>query len=333
MRQLPGPKSLFLLFILLSSWFLHISVEIAAQQNLNVINKVGVSPDGLFTAVGFSSGELILIDNVTQDVITLRSVVQDISFAATSLAWLSNGSRLAVGYSAGTIEIWDVITQQIAVSFPKGPGIVMSLNWTSDETSLFAVYENVEAILWDVITGEAIDRFQFGMNFGGDLHTDDHTIVVASLLSISIFDISTSEIIQKVETESFEGPVAWNSSGNRLLVYSTGTTPEGAMPALNIRDASTGMVIISLHTPESIPLGGVTAIGWSPDDALIFAGSLSGYISVWDAETGVFIDSIKYEGQIGGLDILPDGSQFVFGGVPNDGQPATVQYAPVPRPF
>jgi hypothetical protein len=56
-----------------------------------------------------------------------------------------------------------------------------------------------------------------------------------------------------------------------------------------------------------------------------------GYINVWDSETGLYIDTIEYNGQIGGLDILPDGSQFVFGGLPNNGQPSTVQYAPVPN--
>jgi WD40 repeat protein len=71
-------------------------------------------------------------------------------------------------------------------------------------------------------------------------------------------------------------------------------------------------------------------LGWSPDDSFVFSSTFNGFINVWDAATGTYIGSIERDIQIFALDITPDGSEFVFGGVPNNGQPGKVEIAPVP---
>jgi WD40 repeat protein len=296
---------------------------------LDVINELAISPDGNTVAVGRSNGELALLNRDTQTETILRSAGQDITNAVMVMGWQPGGNLLAIGYS-GKVEIWNV-DGQLVISLPRRFNGVVDIDWSTDSNHLLVADENQDIILWDVTTNNQIASMQLGTNLAADLHPDNTTVVVATLRGISIFDIITNTNIRFIETGNFEGPLAWNSTGEQILVYSEEIGLKGEQPTkLNIWDAKTGTLIHSLSTPEGIPLGAVLELGWSPDDSFVFSSTFNGFINVWDAATGTYIGSIERDIQIFALDITPDGSEFVFGGVPNNGQPGKVEIAPVP---
>jgi WD40 repeat protein len=305
--------------------------KVLAQLASSPINEIVVSPTGDYIAVGHSNGQIILIDTNTWIEILLRPGDTEFVSASgvTSFAWHPGGDLLAAGDAKGAIEVWDIGTQQIVTSFAGRYSAVTGLDWLSDGSQLLAGYSEEAAVVWDVASGDLILEILVGQAHSVALNPNDNTFVVGGIRNFSIWDVTTGQNILKIETGNFESNTVWNSGGDKFFSWSVGIGNDYL--SLDIRDGTTGLLIQSLSVPDNVPVGGILEAGWSPDDRLIFTGSMLGYINVWDSETGLYIDTIEYNGQIGGLDILPDGSQFVFGGLPNNGQPSTVQYAPVPN--
>jgi WD40 repeat protein len=304
------------------------STAVVGQTDLTVINELDVSPNGFLTAIARSNGEVSLLDNITGNVSILNVASGDITSTAMALAWNSSSTFLASGNLQGNIKIWDVSTLQLTNEIINYSGTVVDLNWSTTNNYVLAVYEQEDIILWDVDTGNQVASARLGTNLAGDLHLNGTTVVVGTLGGIHIINIMTNNEIRFIETGNFEGPLALNSTGDQIFAYSEVPGLNASQPvALNIWDTNMGNLIHSLITPSNIPLGAVLELGWSSDDQYVFTGTLNGFINVWNASTGEYINSIQDDSEIFALDLL-DNTTFVFAGNPISGQ--VVETIPIP---
>ncbi len=303
-------------------------LDLSGQPAAHLINEIEVSPDGTLIAVGYSDGQLLIIDNTTEAKTRFR--LAETGEGVKSLAWSSDSTWLASGNRQGEVEIWNVSTKQRIASHFIRHGAVMSLDWFSDDNRILATLAQNGARILDITSGQTTLDIPSGIGevHSAALHPGDARFLVGGIRELTMWDTQTGLKILTVETGNFEIGTVWNSTGDQFFSISVGIVD--GQRSLDIRDGVAGALVRSLNIPDNLVLGSILENGWSPDDRYIYTGSLEGFIHVWNAETGEFIESIEYDGQVFGLDILPDSSQFVYGGVPNRGQPATVQYADVP---
>jgi WD40 repeat protein len=316
--------------IILVSVIFSITMNIYGQSNLDVINELDISPDGILVAIGRSNGELTILDNITQNETVLRSAGQDINTAIMTIGWQPSGNLLAIGDFSGQIELWDVDTMQLVTTVQPRTGTVKTIDWFSDGDRFLAAYEN-DILIWDINVASEVASFTIFENYGVILNANESQFISVHTNSIQWHDVVSGALTHEVQTSDFEIGVSLSPSGNQILVASSSIDPNGG-PQLRIRDANTGTILTELLAPIGTPIGGMQEIGWSPDGGLVFTGSTFGYINVWDASTSLYLGSVQADIRIAGLDIMPDGSEFVFGGVPTNGQAVEVQSAPIPSP-
>ncbi|MEO0566032.1 MAG: hypothetical protein AAF125_28250, partial [Chloroflexota bacterium] len=85
-----------------------------------------------------------------------------------------------------------------------------------------------------------------------------------------------------------------------------------------------------MELPSNVQYGLTTVPGWTSNDQYIYLGTRLGWINLWNASTAEYVDSVIYDGQIWALDVAPDGTNFIHGGVPNGDVDATIQIDTIP---
>lgn len=304
--------------------------NVSAQTPPSSINELKASPQGTYIAIGYTDGRITLLDYDSQEEVELRAGGIDI-YDVALFAWHPTENLLAAGDIGGKIEIWDVDAQQLLISFPSVTGsVVTGLEWFPNGEYLISGHSGQgRVIVWNMLSGDIETSISsLGEIYSMQFDADESRVFVGDIGRLSSWNIETGENQFILETGNHEASLSLSPDGR--LLFSWSVNPSENTRSLNIWDVDTWILVRSLDEPLDVPTGGIRRSGWSVDGNLIYTASLLGYINVWDAHTGIFLRSIEYDGLIGGVDILPDDSQFVFGGLLNDGQSATVQYAPVP---
>ncbi|MDX3133070.1 helix-turn-helix domain-containing protein [Streptomyces europaeiscabiei] len=116
------------------------------------IEEIAFAPDGSRLAAGDGTGRVALWDGALRHRAgILRNVLlgpvdqsSDSAEAITALAFSPDGSTLAVGGNAGTLQLWDTATQQpLGPSLPTSGESVDTLAFSPDSTRLYAGGEHV----------------------------------------------------------------------------------------------------------------------------------------------------------------------------------------------
>jgi len=137
------------------------------------IYLIAFSPDGKTLASVDMKSTIIIWDVATGEKISVFDPVsrwaginatEEVAGWTHSLAFSPDGKLLAVGYSEGSILIWDVATTQAVLVIPSNlspGGNITSLAFSSDGTTLFtqhgtffSVKNGIGGILWGLIPGQ-----------------------------------------------------------------------------------------------------------------------------------------------------------------------------------
>ncbi|MDX3589113.1 nSTAND1 domain-containing NTPase [Streptomyces europaeiscabiei] len=111
------------------------------------IGAIAFAPDGSGLAAGDATGRVAVWDaDVRHRAGILRNVFlapvdpsSDSAETITALAFSPDGSTLAVGGDAGTVQLWDIATRQpLGPSLPTPGGSVDTLAFSPDSTTLYA---------------------------------------------------------------------------------------------------------------------------------------------------------------------------------------------------
>jgi WD40 repeat protein len=246
------------------------NAECALALAMAAYNQADVIP-------GFSRYEF---EDVVREVL-LRTHVQATLAAheggVLSVAWSSDGRRLASGGFDGVVRIWEASTGENIASLIADHADVNSVAWSPDGRQVAAGYSGGNIRLWDAETDEIIATLT------GHTATvravayspDGRRLASASFdTTVRVWDAKTGENLFTLTKHPFEVyAVAWSPDGRRLASGGTPGTDIGTW----LWDVSTGKTVVELGNPAQI-----TSIAWSPDGQQLALAVANGDIQLWD---------------------------------------------------
>lgn len=195
------------------------------------------------------------------------------SETAYSITWNHSGTKLAVGYNTGQVQILDTASGQVQQTF-QFPGVPVDVEWSPTDPHILAV------------TATDPGRVQF---------------------VVQVLNVATNQTIMMVEGAETIDSIAWSPDGN-YLAGAKGFLASGfGIRYISIWQVSTGVEIKIIPFKEE----DVTSIAWSPDGGRIAGGSTDMNITIWDVNTGNPIRTLAgHNDVVWAVAWSPDGSKI-----------------------
>lgn len=156
----------------------------------------------------------------------------------STIAFSSDGRRIASASTNNTVKVWDVETRQELLSLPGHNGMTCCVAFSSDHrylaTSISRLGGLSEVKLWDAASGKELATFSHGKEYvyGLTFTPDSKRLVSGSLQSIFFWDVENRQICFTLRPDSpiddagtvhfLLGNLALSPDGHRLAVISTG---------------------------------------------------------------------------------------------------------------
>ena len=233
---------------------------------------------------------------------------------SVSMAWSPDGSRLAMGTSAGLLSFWDVVSRQVTHPFGLREGSwLYSVDWSPDGEQL-AVSSSpannpfeAEVSLWETGSGRQLGSLEVDLEavFKVIWSPDGARLATASSEgTVRLWDAATWQPLSTLHgDDDYVWDVTWSPDGERLASASS------AGPVL-LWDADTGEASVKLAGHDA----GVGTVAWSADGSRMASRDYSGELRLWDGENGALIAVLAgAEHRASDFAFSPDGSRLAFG--------------------
>lgn len=249
--------------------------------------------DGQMLIAQSHFGRVYLWDSETGELLQTISFPEILDYSETtdffdlmiSMAWAPSGRILALGFSNGTLVLWDVERNEpLHVLLGDSSQAVSSLAWSSDGSTLVSRIGDTLA-LWNTETGASLGRLERGASNWTCLSwsPDGSKLAIGTYDGeLIIWDTRAWHVSQEL------GPFGSIAHPVEYVVWS----PNGAMIAAVSRLMFEGESIIwnldadiPMYIPETT-YGAITSVAWSPDRDTLVYGTANGTIMIWDAEMG-----------------------------------------------
>ena len=216
--------------------------------------------------VGFSSGDIAILDGVTQ---TRMSVHSRHRGCVISLAISSDGTFVASGGEDKMAKLWDIQTGGVVRTFYGHTGRVHSVSVSLDRATIASGSTDKTIRLWDIPTGECrhvIEGHSETVNTVSFSPTNPRFLMSASHdHTVRRWDIDGHSI-----GPIYEGDYAASASdGSRFVSQKGGIA--------TVRDSSSGAIVAELRAPKA----DLWQCCLSPDGKLM-AGVIYRNIYIWD---------------------------------------------------
>jgi WD40 repeat protein len=205
-----------------------------------------------------------------------------------SASGASQLEKIAVGQSDGNIVILDASDGSVAKEWAAESGQVASVDLSSDGTMVASVGDRLRAKVWDLQSGEELLNFYFEnpASLGVRFTSDDTGVVVTTWEYYDgyhevIWDLATKQPIGEME----QGLIAFGD-GQYLRV--------GEIDVVVV-DAEGNEIRKFEPLPEEIVGFGILSLELSEDDSLFAGGLGSGYVAVWDVQSGELLEVLGWE--------------------------------------
>jgi WD40 repeat protein len=231
--------------------------------------------------------------------LTLRGHSDNIN----SVAWNSDGRRLATGSSDNTVRVWDAETGKVLLTLRGHDESVRSVAWSPDGKRLATGNAGHTAKVWDPETGKELLTLR-----GHDRSVetvawspDGKRLVTGSLdHTAKVWEAETAK-----ELLTLRGDVAtvvWSPDSKRLATVTEDTAA--------VLDAGTGKKLLTLTGHRDF----VFSVAWSPDGKRLATGSVDKSAKVWDAGTGSELLTLNGHGDsVLNVAWSPDGKRLATG--------------------
>jgi tetratricopeptide (TPR) repeat protein len=137
-----------------------------------------------------------------------------------SVAWSPDGTRLALGSSAGTLRIWNAATGEMLHTLEGHTFAVNDVAWNPSGTRLVSASNDNTLRIWDAATGEnrhILEGHTGGVNAIAWHPSGTRLASAASDDTLRIWDATLGEHLLTLKGHtSHVYDVAWNPSGTRL---------------------------------------------------------------------------------------------------------------------
>ncbi|KAG8718583.1 hypothetical protein FRC09_012438 [Ceratobasidium sp. 395] len=282
---------------------------LAAWQYKQAVFSVSASPDGRLVASGSAGDNGVCVWDVHTGQV-VAGPLKGHTGHVYSVAFSSDGGKVASGSKDNTIRIWNAKTGQlVAGPFEGHTGSVRSVVFSPDDSHIASGSHDFTVRIWDAKTGLTTKTPCSG-------HTSWVISVVYSPDGESIASGSEDCSIRMWNAQNGEprlGPL----KGHTDAVYSVMYSPTGdhivsgsADRTVRIWDSHSGDLIAG-------PLEGHTdvihSVAYSPDGAYIVSGSHDHTIRIWDAHTGQTVAGPLrgHTDEVYAAVYMPDGNRIV----------------------
>jgi WD40 repeat protein len=300
MRNLLKQKSglFFMLGLLLTTR----PVVIAQSNQAPAIGSIDWSDNGHYLAI--TTRDMLTIYDSSLNVVASKPFPADSTFEVPSVFLSPDGSRVFIDQ-----EILDTLTLQPISGLYDISYEPSFVQWSSDSKYL-ALGADRSTSIYDAIDGNQLRYFDFGVwQSGGEYPwspTQQHFAHIFRSNEIYLLDALTgTEFTQYQLPGEIVASAIWNSNGDRLALISfADVTPDmphsfinsgmlnGAVRnSITIIDISNGSIIWSTSGLRD----SIHYLDWSPDGSQIASSDAHRRLYIWDADTGVMIDSYLLE--------------------------------------
>lgn len=207
--------------------------------------------------------------------------------AITTLAWSSDGTRLAVGHLNGRIEVFSADRQEQQVLQETGRRINV-LSWHPNGNLLASGSDQGNVQIWDIPRG-SYSEFSTGypLDLSGLLWSHDGSQLMAISLqgdpNLFIWNTETGELISSTRIGAIWDP-QWNIDNTLLIAGNSSTVPALISTSHRVIGRPIGEPTFPAVIGEQ-----VFTVAWSPDEARVAGGTPDGHVRVWNVHNAKLV--------------------------------------------
>lgn len=319
---------------LLQSWLRYHETQVLYDFIEEPIGVVAWDHSG--TRIATASNRLVLWNMLSQSALLRERLVirPRHRCRAVTIAWSPDDTKVATAYEDGTVAIYDLQEEKIAIEWHDNRLTnISALTWNADGTQLITGSNASNfAITWNAQTGEPctllhakmlqtdlevqsnVDKRYYATFWSPDctmvlIYTfDDHTARIwntqtKTLISTLNWDAQTNHFIACSIIRKHPNPIVWSPNGKKIAIIHNSNL--NSDHRVDIWDVVRGRFQLTLRGHSQA----ISQLVWSPDNIKVIATS-SWNTEVWNTQTGCISARVSCSARVGAWN--PSGTEFAL---------------------
>jgi WD40 repeat protein len=242
-----------------------------------------------------------------------------------SVAFSPDGKQILAGNSSGTINLWDINSEKIIMTFSINSGEwgnrVNSVAFSPDGKQVLSGSDDKTIKLWDANTGKEIRTFSGQTSRVRSIafsHDGSQVLSGYTDTKIKLWDTNTVAEIKTFSGHAYSiTSLTFSFDNKKILSGSIGSVSypvDGreiySNSSVKLWDKNTGNEIMTFSGHKHW----INSVVFSPDAKQVLSGSSDNTIKLWDANTGREIRTfLGHNTHVLSVAFSPDGKQIISG--------------------